>query len=158
MHIDLVRKFDANGLSLWGFDQPTEYWVIPDLLRFASNDAFDDHMLLTFLADDYDRGDTLQHWLRKWTSPAHFTCEIEAAIPLTKRFYEFGALAYYDLDGKLDLPGLHYLGRERSKSLSELDGCVAAGSPTGTAQTAAYSPGDETTFLASARRDIARRI
>lgn len=120
MIAELERRFDNRGYSLWGFDRPTEHWLMPDLMLIASQNAFERWMFDTAVAEDQRAGETLRSWLRRVAPPERAALELQPGLSLESRFFEFGTLVFFDLAGRLDVPGVHYIGRMRDKPLEEL--------------------------------------
>ena len=120
MKVELARTLDLHSFSLWGFDRPTEDWIMPELMLIASKDAFERWMFDTAIANDRKHGDTLESLLKRIASPTRYVVEIKSELPADFRFFEFGTLVYYDLVGKLSVPGVHYIGRMTLRPWEEL--------------------------------------
>ena len=120
MKVELSRTLDRRSFSLWGFDRPTEDWIMPELMLIASKDAFERWMFDTVIAEDKERGGSLEYWLDHFASPNHVISEIRSNIDPNVRYFEFGALVYYDLVGELSVPGVHYIGRTTLRPWEEL--------------------------------------
>ena len=115
----IENRFD-DGFSLWGFDRPTEHWIMPELMLIASKDAFERWMFDTAIANDRENGDTLESWLKRVASPTRYVVEIKSDLPADFRFFEFGTLVYFDLVGRVSVPGVHYVGRMRGRPFKDL--------------------------------------
>lgn len=111
MIVDLQKTLPDDGFSLWGFDRPTDEWLMPQLMLIASDHAFERWMFDTALADDRRNGDRLDKWLGRVANPKRVIAELRDDLPRDKPFCEFGRLVYYDLAGRLSVPGVHYIGR-----------------------------------------------
>ncbi|MEM9724661.1 MAG: hypothetical protein AAF909_04255, partial [Pseudomonadota bacterium] len=81
MRAELARTLDLHSFSLWGFDRPTENWIMPELMLIASKDEFERWMFDTALANDRKHGDTLESWLKRVASPDWYFVEITSDLP-----------------------------------------------------------------------------
>ena len=111
MHLKLVIDVDQD--SLWCRTEQNDEPQLRNLLEEAAE--FDEELLFEQVFPRDDPAQRLSDHLKEWTKIG-YDISIADGAPLDETIYEFGVLNFRVPDGKVDIPGLHFVGLARQRS------------------------------------------